>query len=66
MVLARKGEGTAVACLGTEGKKESWTVEDSGTVGEGLGVGEGKFRIVGDWVVVDGENIGVEGVVGWK
>ena len=41
-------------------------VEDSGAVGEGLGVGEGKFRIVGDWVVVEGENIDVKGVVDWK
>ena len=34
-------------------------------VGEGLGVTEGKFRIVGDWVV-DGENIDGKGVVDWK
>ena len=40
-------------------------VEDSGAAGEGLGVGEGKFRIVDDWVV-DGENIDGNGVVGWK
>ena len=37
-------------------------VEDSGATEDGLGVGEGKFRKGGDWVV-DGENIDGKGVV---
>ena len=61
--MAREVGGKAVTCLGTEGKKESCMVEDSKRVGEGLDVGEGKFRAAGDWVV---ENIGGKGVVGWR
>ena len=46
--MAREVGGKAVTCLGTEGKKESCMVEDSKRVGEGLDVGEGKFRAAGD------------------
>ena len=45
--MAREVGGKAVTCLGTEGKKESCMVEDSKRVGEGIDVGEGKFRAVG-------------------